>query len=59
MPLEELAPHAEGLILLSGGPDGPVDPLFAARRTAKGDAALAEMQRPSATASMSSCSATA
>ncbi|HEY7852705.1 MAG TPA: PHP domain-containing protein, partial [Caulobacteraceae bacterium] len=37
--------HAEGLILLSGGPDGPVDPLFASGRVAEGAAALAEMHR--------------
>jgi DNA polymerase-3 subunit alpha len=37
--------HAEGLIALSGGTDGPCDPLYAAGRTAEGDAALAEMRR--------------
>ncbi|MGH7023264.1 MAG: DNA polymerase III subunit alpha [Caulobacteraceae bacterium] len=42
---DRLATHAEGLILLSGGPDGPVDPLFAAARAAEGEAALAEMRR--------------
>ncbi len=42
---EKVAAHAEGLILLSGGPDGPVDPLFAAGKTAEGEAALAEMRR--------------
>src|SRR5665213_3075518 len=30
----KVAAHAEGLILLSGGADGPVDPLFADGRTA-------------------------
>ncbi len=35
--------HAEGLILLSGGPDGPVDPLFAAGKSREGEAALARM----------------
>ena len=35
--------HSDGLILLSGGPDGPVDPLFTAGRTAEGDATLARM----------------
>ncbi|MDP3745988.1 MAG: DNA polymerase III subunit alpha [Phenylobacterium sp.] len=35
--------HAEGLILLSGGVDGPVDPLFAQGKSAEGKAALAEM----------------
>ena len=39
----EVAARAEGLILLSGGTDGPVDPLFAAGRNAEGDAALAAM----------------
>jgi DNA polymerase-3 subunit alpha len=34
-----------GLILLSGGPDGPVDPLFAAGKVKEGRAALAEMRR--------------
>jgi len=37
--------HAEGLILLSGGPDGPVDPLFAAGKVKEGRAALVEMHR--------------
>ncbi len=37
--------HAEGLILLSGGWDGPVDPLMAAGKTAEGRAALEEMLR--------------
>jgi len=37
--------HAEGLILLSGGPDGPVDPLVAAGKVKEGRAALAEMAR--------------
>ena len=36
--------HAEGLILLSGGPDGPADPLFAAGKTAEGQAALTAMR---------------
>jgi DNA polymerase-3 subunit alpha len=37
--------HAEGLILLSGGTDGPVDPLFAVGKTGRGALALAEMAR--------------
>jgi DNA polymerase-3 subunit alpha len=37
--------HAQGLILLSGGPDGPADPLFAAGKTKEGRAVLAEMHR--------------
>ncbi|MGI8840079.1 MAG: DNA polymerase III subunit alpha [Caulobacteraceae bacterium] len=41
----KLAEHAEGLILLSGGADGPVDPLFAAGRDEGGAATLAEMKR--------------
>jgi DNA polymerase-3 subunit alpha len=36
----EVAARSEGLILLSGGPDGPVDHLFAAGRAADGRAAL-------------------
>jgi DNA polymerase-3 subunit alpha len=39
----EVAARAEGLILLSGGPDGPVDHLFAAGRAAEGRAALETM----------------
>ncbi|MEO8925960.1 MAG: DNA polymerase III subunit alpha [Caulobacteraceae bacterium] len=45
VPWTTLAAHAEGLILLSGGADGPVDPLLAAGRTAEGGAALDEMKR--------------
>jgi DNA polymerase-3 subunit alpha len=46
VPWETVAAHAEGLILLSGGPDGPVDPLLASgNKVAEGRAALAEMQR--------------
>ena len=41
----KLCARSEGLILLSGGPDGPVDPLFASGRGDDGAAALAEMQR--------------
>ena len=37
--------HADGLILLSGGPDGPADPLFAAGKGKEGRAVLAEMRR--------------
>ncbi|UTP37677.1 DNA polymerase III subunit alpha [Phenylobacterium sp. LH3H17] len=40
---EMVARHAEGLILLSGGVDGPIDPLFAQGKAAEGKAALAEM----------------
>ena len=45
VPWAKVAAHSDGLILLSGGPDGPVDPLFAIGRGAEGAAALAEMQR--------------
>ncbi|HEX4180996.1 MAG TPA: DNA polymerase III subunit alpha [Caulobacteraceae bacterium] len=40
-----IADHAEGLILLSGGVDGPIDPLMAAGRDVEAAAALAEMRR--------------
>ena len=43
VPWSAVAAHSEGLILLSGGADGPVDPLFAAGRKAEGQAALAAM----------------
>jgi len=42
-PWSEVAARSEGLILLSGGADGPVDPLFAAGRASEGQAALAAM----------------
>ena len=41
----KVAERAEGLILLSGGVDGPVDPLLAAGKIPEGKAALAEMAR--------------
>ena len=44
VPWAKIAQHAEGLLLLSGGPDGPVDPLFAAGRSADAEKALGEMQ---------------
>ncbi|MDQ2763323.1 MAG: DNA polymerase III subunit alpha, partial [Pseudomonadota bacterium] len=40
----KLAHHADGLILLSGGVDGPIDWLFASGRNAEGAAALGQMQ---------------
>ena len=40
VPWEKVVAHADGLIALSGGVDGPVDPLFAAGRTAEGRLAL-------------------
>ena len=43
IPWAEVAARPEGLILLSGGPDGPVDALYAAGKTADGDRALVAM----------------
>ncbi len=45
VPWSKVAEHSEGLILLSGGVDGPVDPLLAAGKVPEGKAALAEMAR--------------
>jgi DNA polymerase-3 subunit alpha len=45
VPWSRVCEHAEGLILLSGGPDGPVDHLFSAGKVAEGRAALQEMKR--------------
>ncbi|HUZ13623.1 MAG TPA: DNA polymerase III subunit alpha [Caulobacteraceae bacterium] len=45
VPWAKVARHAQGLILLSGGMDGPVDPLFAAGRSQEAVAAMAEMRR--------------
>jgi len=44
VPWTKVEAHSEGLILLSGGSDGPVDPLFAAGKTAEGRRALARMR---------------
>jgi DNA polymerase-3 subunit alpha len=44
VPWDKVRAHAEGLILLSGGVDGPVDLLFAAGKTAEGQAALDAMR---------------
>ena len=44
VPWAEVAKRAEGLILLSGGPDGPVDHLLAAGKVKEGRAALDEMR---------------
>jgi DNA polymerase-3 subunit alpha len=41
----QVCARAEGLILLSGGPDGPVDHLLAGGHAGDGHAALAEMKR--------------
>ena len=43
VPWSAVETYAEGLLLLSGGPDGPVNPLYAAGKMAEGDAALAQM----------------
>lgn len=45
VPWEKVVAHSEGLLLLSGGPDGPVDPLFVQRRDTDAHKALEEMQR--------------
>jgi DNA polymerase-3 subunit alpha len=45
VPWARVTALAEGLILLSGGPDGPVDSLLAAGKVKEGRAALAEMHR--------------
>ena len=45
VPWSRVVAHNAGLILLSGGVDGPVDPLFAAGKGGEGAAALAEMAR--------------
>ena len=42
-PWRRIVAHAEGLIVLTGGVDGPIDPLFAAGRIADGRAALDAM----------------
>ncbi|HEV7383247.1 MAG TPA: DNA polymerase III subunit alpha, partial [Phenylobacterium sp.] len=42
---DKVCAHAEGLILLSGGPDGPVDALLAGGKVKEGRAVLAEMRR--------------
>ena len=43
VPWSAVEAHAQGLLLLSGGPDGPVNPLYASGRTEEADAALARM----------------
>jgi DNA polymerase-3 subunit alpha len=45
VPWAKVIEYSEGLILLSGGTDGPVDALYAAGKSAEASAALAEMQR--------------
>ncbi|MFN3584698.1 DNA polymerase III subunit alpha [Phenylobacterium sp.] len=44
VPWAKVRERAEGLILLSGGPDGPVDHLFASGKVKEGRAALSEMK---------------
>ena len=44
VPWERVAARAEGLILLSGGPDGPVDPLMTSGKAEEGRTALAAMR---------------
>jgi DNA polymerase-3 subunit alpha len=45
VPWSRIVERSEGLILLSGGTDGPIDPLMAAGRASEAQAALAEMHR--------------
>jgi DNA polymerase-3 subunit alpha len=45
VPWSRVVERNAGLILLSGGPDGPIDPLFVQGRDADAHAALAEMSR--------------
>ena len=44
VPWREVAARAQGLILLSGGPDGPADPLFAKAKPTEGAAVLHAMR---------------
>ncbi|HAD84883.1 MAG TPA: DNA polymerase III subunit alpha, partial [Brevundimonas sp.] len=45
VPWGQIVDKSEGLILLSGGPDGPIDPLFVQKKPAEAAIALAEMKR--------------
>nr|WP_295110078.1 DNA polymerase III subunit alpha [uncultured Caulobacter sp.] len=45
VPWAKVVEYSEGLIMLSGGADGPVDALYAAGKNAEASAALAEMHR--------------
>ena len=45
VPWAKVVEYSEGLILLSGGTDGPVDALYAAGKTTEASTALAEMHR--------------
>ena len=55
----DLCAHADGLILLTGGADGPVGRLLLDGRREAAEALVAQLARRSATASTSSCSGTA
>ncbi len=44
VPWKLLRECSDGLILFSGGPDGPIDPLFVSGRAAEGVTALTEMR---------------
>jgi DNA polymerase-3 subunit alpha len=44
VPWAKVAEHSGGLILLSGGPDGPIDPLFVQGRVDEARLALSQMQ---------------
>ncbi|RZJ37790.1 MAG: DNA polymerase III subunit alpha, partial [Brevundimonas sp.] len=43
VPWNRVVEHSDGLLLLTGGPDGPVDPLYVQGKVRDGDAALNEM----------------
>ena len=45
VPWSQVVDKSEGLILLSGGPDGPIDPLFVQNKRADALSSLAEMKR--------------
>ncbi len=45
VPWGRVVDKSDGLILLSGGPDGPIDPLFVQKKPAEAAEALAEMKR--------------
>jgi DNA polymerase-3 subunit alpha len=44
VPWDEVVAHSEGLILLSGGPDGPADPLFVQGKGTAGGEVLTRMK---------------
>jgi DNA polymerase-3 subunit alpha len=45
VPWDKVVAHSEGLILLSGGSDGPIDALFASGKAPEAEAALARMHQ--------------